>query len=250
MITKSELLNYIKKSKIENKEKVEKIINIINSIPEEKFGDFLKEKNISTMDDVKKEFNRINMPETQQKFDELNELVMFGKSNNTIHIHLIPKDARFLFNREGLKKAELQLIDSIEKINEIVSSNEEYKDVKQIYAVSGIIKPPISNMFKNLDFDVKIMKINEAKNDKELGRFYELFKDKKNLGRAVISIEKLKTQEWNDKKNHRKEELIDIVKQVPNICSNVRKGQIESLDCIKQIKNIEEKGISNKDIQI
>ena len=173
---------------------------MLQNMSEDEWKIFAISYNIETLSDVQNQIDK-RENESEQKFTNLNELVSFGRDDNTIHIHLVPTDARFLLNREGLKTAELSLIDALEKIQNMLIQDESYKDINNIYAVSGLIKRPIHIIFQRLGFDVKTMKIQEAKNDEELGNFYERFKDKKDLGRAKMSKEKLISKEWNDLKN-------------------------------------------------
>lgn len=206
MVSKNEVLNYLLELKEKNKD-VEKYINLLNNISEDEWGDFADNHSLNNLNDVKNEINkRLETP--SQNFTKLNDLVSFGRNDNTIHIHLVPTDAHFLLNRKGLKNAEMSLLDALEKIQDMMK-DDKYKDINNVYAVSGLIKRPIDRIFVKLGFDVKTMKIDDAKNDEELGVFYGRFKDKKDLGRAKISREKLLSKEWNDMKKEIKERNIN-----------------------------------------
>lgn len=223
MLTKNEAISILNSMiSEENGKKIEKYINIISSLDDNGWEKISKEKSIYTASDVAKIVNK-DM-EKSHEFTDLNDLVSYGRNDNTIHIHVVPSDVRTLLSREGLRFSELQLIDAMEKIQTMVKENSEYKDILKIYAVSGIMKGPISKMFKNLGFDVKTMSIQTAKDDDELGKFYDIFKDKKDLGRAVLSKEVLLSDEWNELKDKRKYVLSnkkDLVAQAVNCSEKV-----------------------------
>lgn len=211
-----------------NRDKVEKYINIISSLSDEEYSKVLEEKSIYSIDDIVNMVNKNERreeekehEEIQHEFTKLNDLVSYGRRKNTVHIHVVPSDVRSLLSRDGLKFAELQLIDAIEKIQGFIKDEKDFEDVLNVYAVSGIIKRPISKIFENLGFDVKTMSIQDAKEDVELGKFYDMFKDKKDLGRAILSKEKLLSEEWNIMKDNRKQELI-------NKCSLIKQAVEES----------------------
>ena len=64
-------------------------------------------------------------------------------------------------------------------------------------------------MFEGLGFDAKVLSLGQAKDDLELGFFYDNFKESNlgKLGRAQISKEKLLSPEWEELKEERKKEL-------------------------------------------
>lgn len=200
------VLNKIKTK--ENSDKIDMYIARAKSMDEEQWSCFLQSKNIQTLGDLEEMVNMIlNQRENENnEFVNLNDIVMYGNSGDTIHIHLIPKDARNLFNGNGFKYVKAQLIDALEKIS-VLLETEEYKEVKQVYAVSGLIRKSVGEMFDSLGFDVKVKRIKEARQDEELSVFTDRFKEQKALGRAKISKEKLLSEEWKELKDKSKKEL-------------------------------------------
>lgn len=224
MISKDEVLNYLLNNR-ESENNVAKYIELLNNMSQDEWIDFVDKHSIKNLNDMQNEINKRVEP-VSQKFTNLNDLVSFGRNDNTIHIHLVPTDAHFLLNRKGLKDAEMSLVDALEKIQDMLQ-DDEYKDIKDVYAVSGIIKRPIDRIFTKLGFDVKTMKIEDARTDEELSIFYEMFKDKKDLGRAKILREKLLSKEWNDLKNEIKASNInEQVTGKSNISLNESKSSI------------------------
>lgn len=248
MISKDETLEYLLELK-EKDENIGKYINILKNMSQDEWIEFTNKHSIENLGDVKKQI-KIMENVSRQKFANLNHLISFGTNNHTMHIHLVPTDAHFLLNRQELNSAEFSLIDALEKIQDMMENNEEYKDINQVYAVSGLIKRPIDKIFVKLGFDVKTMKIEDAKNDEELSKFYERFKDKNKLGRAVISKEKLLSKEWNNKKSEIKAEHInDIIdKNIKNKYENINNPH-KRTDCnlLYEISNKMATGIKIND---
>ena len=193
----------------ENKGKINSYIVKVQNMGEKEWQSFINEKSIVTVSDLAELINRFTNNKEESKFKSLNDMISYGTGGDTLHIHVIPNDVRDLLNKEGLKKAEVYVIDALEKIKEMINNNEDLSNINSIYAVSGILRGPIIRIFKNLSFDIKEMNIDEAKNDEELSVFYERFKDNKKLGRAKISRDKLLSEEWEKLKNTRKEMLRD-----------------------------------------
>lgn len=185
-------------------------ITKINGMSDREWLNFLEINNIDSLeklDNFAKE--TLSRGENSNGFKNLNVLISYGISGNTLHIHVVPKNIRFLLNRDGIKKSEILLIDALEKIKSKImdEKNGEFDNIDNIYAVSDIIKRPISILFENLGFDVRILKNRDARGDNELSKFYDIFKKGRTIGRAIISKEMLLSDEWELIKNKRMEEL-------------------------------------------
>lgn len=216
MLNYKEVLDYL------NDNAKEYVTNLKN-MTEDEWEAYSIKNNINCIEDVKK-IIEIKKEQNKDKFIKLNDLVSYGKSKNTIHIHLIPKDAKFLLTKLGRKDAELLLIDSLQKIKEMLNE-EQYLNIYEIYAVSGIMKPPISTMFSELGFDLKVMKIEDAKKDRELGNFYERFKEKKHLGRAKITKEKIMSEEWMKLVEETK---IKLEQELESMKNNIKQSAVQA----------------------
>lgn len=211
MLTKEDIIKALYGAKTsENESRADEYIKRISSMSDEQALEELAKRNIASFEDLEAEVREMLHEPERQKFANLNDLVACGFSGDTIHIHLIPQDARFLLTKAGMKEAEVKLIDALEQIQNMLMTDENLKDINSVYAVSGIMKGPISKAFKGLAFDVKTMRMAKAKEDPELKFFYDRFKDKKNLGRAFISKERLLSKEWNKLKDKRKLALTGI----------------------------------------
>lgn len=233
----------------QNEGEIQKYIDQITLMNDVQWEQFLAEKSLNSIEEVQKMAEKLL---ASSNFFPLNELISYGYNEHTLHIHVVPKDVKNLLSREGLKKAEIALIDALEKIQEMLKWDESFSNVNQVYAVSGLIRKPISKVFEQLDFDVKSMPIEQAKEDEELSKFYEKFQDKKILGRAVLSREILLSLEWNKIKEERKKELLSLlsnrksnliteaVKETEKVTrSSVIDEQVGYLLDIEREKNIE-----------
>lgn len=219
MLQKAEVLNLINSIKNEQNEgKLQRYIDLVNSMDNDTFNKFILEHKLDSLERLKAELeSRVNNTNEQtNSFIKLNELVSYGRSKKTIHIHVVPKDAHSFLTKEGRIKAENLLIDALEQIREMMKTDQT---ITNVYAVSDIIQSLIAKMFEGLGFDVKVLPLGRAKDDLELGFFYENFKDSNlgKLGRAQISRKKLLSLEWEEKKEERKKELEEK--------SNRRQGQ-------------------------
>ena len=221
MLNYKEVLDYLNDNAKEYATKVK-------YMTEDEWKAYSVKNNIKDIEDVKK-IIEIKKEQNKDKFIKLNDLVGFGRTKNTIHIHLLPKDAKFLLTKIGRKEAQLLLIDSLEKIKEMLNE-EQYLNIYEIYAVSGIMKPPISTMFSELGFDVRVMKMEDAKKDRELGNFYERFKDKKNLGRAKITKEKIISEEWMKLVEETK---IKLEQELEIIGNNIKQSAVQATQSLR-----------------
>ena len=204
MLSRETAISILKEYQTEDNSKVIEFYmdKISNKTSDEAWQEILENKGIKDIENLKRlVVGTLEEHKKQHEFIEVNDLVKYGKTDTTIHIHLVPEDAKNLLSREGLYESELELIDALEKLREIVKEDDK---IEQVCGVSGLIKRPISDIFYNLGFDVKSMRIEEAKEDEELKRFYETFKDKKSLGRASIKREELLSKEWDERKEERK----------------------------------------------
>lgn len=238
MLTKQESIKLMESFLKEFDERIIlKYINRIDNMSEEEWKHFQEEKNINNIQDLENLAQKVLRQRETTTFIALNDWIEYGCTGDTLHIHVIPKDIRFLMNRRGLEDAEMSLIEALEKISELLKNHEEFKEIKQVYAVSGLIRRPISKLFENLDFDIKSMRIDKVNADDELKNFYEKFKDKKYLGRAKLSKEKLLSEEWNKLKDERKLQLIHrdnhiIEKEDKEISIKINLSEIESFEKI------------------
>lgn len=244
MLLKEEVKNIITRMKKESSEEtkiIEQYISGIDNMSEEKFEEFLKQNNVLTQDDVvsfvQKSVDKQIQNRPENKFKKLNETIGYGLSDDTLHIHVMPAELKDALSKDGRKRIGLELIDALEKIQNLIKDDENYKDVKQVYAVSSILRGPILEMFKDLDFDTRCIPIKEAQTDDEFAKFYDKFKDGKYLGSAKVLKEKILSEDWIKNKDNVKTRL----KHELGIEDNVKEESKNSFkDGLKQMVNDEE----------
>ena len=149
----------------------------------------------------------------------------------------MPAELKDALSKDGRKKINLELIDALEKIQTLINENKDFSKVKQVYAVSSILRGPILDMFKYLKFDTRCIPIKEAKEDKEFAKFYDKFKDGKYLGSAKVLKEKILSKDWIENKERIKTRL----KEELGIEDKVGEPSKDSFkDGLKQMVNDEE----------
>ena len=208
MLLKNDAISILEKIKNEeNQEKIEKYKEKINNLSDEAWGQFLEAKSIKTVVELEKFANILLRQE--DKFVNLNNLVSFGISGATMHIHLVPTDVRSMFNNKGHNQAKQSLIDALEKIQDLLIQ-EEFKEIENIFAISPILRGRIIKMFDELAFSTETVNMEDVKDDSQYAnyaKFYNMFKGKgRMLGWASISRKKLLSPEWNELKENIKKE--------------------------------------------
>lgn len=243
MISKEQVIEEIQK--LANEENMNVVNNLLEKVKDMDGQDLEKillEKNIRSKNGVRR-FAKKKIKEEKQrahKFTKLNDLISHGVNGKTVHIHVVPEDARFLLTREGKKQAELSLIDATEKIKEFIKTDKKYAKIKNVYAVSDIVHGIVARWFKNIGYDVKTLPIEEAKKDKELKHFYNRFQDKKKLGRANLDKKTLMSDEWEKLKNARKQELESSIKD-KGIIDKLTDFNATDSEIIKHAETIKQK---------
>lgn len=212
MLSRIEIVGILNNMTTEkNKGIIEELLGKLERTSDEDLEKLLTERKIKSARDVKrmvKETEKRPRRMQKHKFESLNDVVSFGTTDSTIHIHLIPKDAHYMLTREGMKEAELALIDALEKIKRKLGKEKKYKRIQQVYAVSPIMTGIVSRWFKDLGFDVKTLPMEQAKGDEELSKFAGIFEGAKKLGRANLTKEQLMTEEWEERKEAVKTKLL------------------------------------------
>ena len=90
---------------------------------------------------------------------DLNELFDCRITNNTLHIHVVPKSVKAEIKNMGLKKylkyADSRLVDAFTRIGDIIQLPEN-DNIETIFAVSPLLKhKTIQGLFRKYQFDVK-----------------------------------------------------------------------------------------------
>ena len=157
------------------KNKIKEILENMRTIENERIiKSLLKSLDETSDEELLMKFNQLNISEENinqyieniiKKYKEqevktndfinVNDLFCYGRTENTLHMHLIPKDLRDLKNELGEEKFyyyfKEQLEDFLSKIQVIISEDET---IKSLFAVSPIFyNPNITLIHESLGFD-------------------------------------------------------------------------------------------------
>ena len=143
----------------------------------------------------------------------INKLFAYGISESTVHLHMPVQ----LMQIKGkgisgkVNTTNRYLIDAMERIVKLKDSGDpRFKNVESFYMISPILLGKELDVLSELDFETEYYdyrKPNTIENKEEAGFGKRLFPDANGVGRAKISIEKIKSKEWQDKKDSFVEQL-------------------------------------------
>ena len=194
----------------ESEAQVNYLLGQLDIMSEEELGSMLKKANINEENikdfllrkiiELKKQF------ESKEHFINVNKFFCYGRDENTIHMHLIPKSLRKLKAKLGdedfYKYFKNQLEDFLSRLQDILKKD---SSIKLLTAVSTIFfNPNIASIHEQLGFD-KITEIDLNNNQDEMSiekkRFFlEMFnKDGENSRRVYytqMSREKILESEF------------------------------------------------------
>ncbi len=106
-----------------------------------------------------KKLQEKEIPKEEQKHYDLNDLFDCRVSNNTLHIHVVPKSVREEMANAGGPTKYLndvvapKLDDALDKVVEILDTDESLKDVSTVAAISPTLRLA-QNLFKERGFEV------------------------------------------------------------------------------------------------
>lgn len=154
-------------------------------------------KELAVSEYEKRYQNEISGGKGKEKHYYLNDLFDCRITNNTLHLHVVPKSVKEDINKMGVRNyfgyADEKLSDALTSVYDIVLNDEP--NIKNIFAVSPLLsKQIVKDMFNKRGFDTSI------KPDK---RFEEMFGTDK-IGQAIISKDKfvfLEQEKRNADKN-------------------------------------------------
>lgn len=143
--------------------------------------------------------------------------IHIGISGNCVHLHL-PGDLHKMINEIGISKTQdtvnLYLLDAIDKIKSLKDTGfYKFEDIDNIYMLSPALIGRALKFLEDLDFKVNSYKKKDLKDDNFIANTPEaqlatsIFGRDKNIGSAIISFEKLNSEEWQKKKNNKIKEF-------------------------------------------
>lgn len=146
----------------------------------------------------------------------INKLYSYGIATKTAHLHLPVQlqDIKGAGITGKINTANLYLIDAIERIAKLKDSGDpKFKDVENIYMISPILVSRQLKFLEDLGFETESFDRKEladpefVKTHPEAQFGLKIFPDAKNIGRAQISLDKVKSKEWQELKDNAKKVL-------------------------------------------
>lgn len=136
----------------------------------------------------------------------INKLFSYGVSESTVHLHLpvMLQNIRGKGISGKINTTNRYLIDALDRIVKMRDSGDpRFRNVDSIYMISPILVGRELEVLKGLDFETESFDYRhpETIGDREEAGFGKrLFQDAKSVGRARISIDRLKSKDWQDKR--------------------------------------------------
>lgn len=136
----------------------------------------------------------------------INKLFSYGVSESTVHLHLpvMLQNIRGKGISGKINTANRYLIDALDRVVKMKDSGDpRFRNVDSIYMISPILVGRELEVLKGLDFETESFDCRnpETIGDREEAGFGKrLFPDAKSVGRARISIDRLKSKDWQDKR--------------------------------------------------
>ena len=172
------------------------------------------------LNELRKKFiNRIKHTQTNDKFIPLNDMFSYGRTGNTLHMHLVPTDLRNTKNELGPEKFNKLIKNKLEdflcRLQPIVMDD---TSIDGLFAVSPIFfHPDWKNIHEDMGFDpIKEILLEAESSDmpyKQKIMFLQMFnKGGKNTKRVFytnMSREKLLNTKFNKLENTQEKTKID-----------------------------------------
>ena len=151
MISKETVISQLKSLINEyGKEKIESFVVEVNSINDDKWDEFVLQNGVTEKNLIDIIKGRLGKP----RFTALNDLINYGTSDETLHIHIAIDSVHHLTNRQGIQLANTKLIQALSKLREMLSERND-TNIKKIFAVSPILRIKfVQDMFRHLEFTV------------------------------------------------------------------------------------------------
>ena len=197
----------------ENEAKVNNLLGQIDMLNEDKIQSELQK--IGNSEESVKSFFQKKLEERERHYGQdhrpINKMFTYGEAGKTIHLHM-PIMLKGLMDKIGLKKTidtvNLYLLDAIDKVAEKYQQGEPgFKDKENIYMISPILTGRELQFLEDLGFSTRTLNKKDLKNedfvksDSEARLATSIFGNLRNVGTATIDIDKIKTPEFQQKKN-------------------------------------------------
>lgn len=196
----------------DNQERVNYFLGQIDMLSEDKIQSELER--IGDNEESVKDFFQKKLEERERHFGQehkpLNKMFTYGEAGKTIHLHM-PIQLKGLMDKIGIRKTidtvNLYLLDAIDKVaQKQENGTTDFKDKESIYMISPILVGRELAFLEDLGFSTKTFSKRDLKDDDfvranpEARLATTIFGNLRNIGTAIIDIDKVKTQEWQERK--------------------------------------------------
>lgn len=204
-----------------NESLVNKLLSKIDLIPEDKLLDMAREVG-DNEESIRKYFEEKISERQNHRHEEhtpINKMFTYGVAGKSVHLHM-PVDLHEMMSKIGLKKTfdtvNLQLLDAIEKVRAMQKDGfYKLKDIDSIYMISPILVGREMKFLEGLDFETQTYRKKElqdaefVRNHPEARLATHIFGNDKNVGTARISLDKLNSEEWQEKRKKKVKEYAE-----------------------------------------
>ena len=205
----------------ENEAKVNNLLGKIDLMDEAAFAAALEQVGNSE-EGVKKLFED-KLAEREENRDEekfpINDMFTYGISGNCVHLHL-PGDLHNMMKEKGMKgtldTVNLSLLDAINRVAQLKKDGfYKFKGIDSIYMISPILIEREMRFLSEMDFETTSYKKSDLRdpefieNHPEAKLARHIFGEDRNVGTAVIKIDTVLSDAWQDKKNQKVQEFAE-----------------------------------------
>lgn len=215
----------------DNRQRIEELFRIISGIRDDEWETFIDYHNITpdNLTDVINSKIATNRPLDEHLFESINDLVSYGVSGETLHLHVVPPDLKPMMSygiSKAFKLGNLKLIQALEETRNIVQMNET---IQTVFAVSPLLSMrQLQKMFIALGFDV-------SKTTSE--DLLRKFPDDKPVYQASLSRDKFLSREWEDTAKSISDSLKSIIGINERASSDTQKTNGEAITMAAMTKN-------------
>lgn len=202
----------------DNEEKVNNLLGKIDLLPEEKLEEMIAQIG-DNEESIRKYFEeKLNRQHNiHEKHTPINKMFEYGMTGNCAHLHM-PVDLHEMLAEIGIKNTidtvNLYLLDAIDRIGKLKDDGfYKLNGIDSIYMISPILVGRELKFLEELDFETQSYKKKELKSEEFLAAHPKaqlathIFGKDKNIGTAKISLDKINTPEWQNKKNKKVKEF-------------------------------------------
>lgn len=208
-MNKKEIKNILMSIRTSDNEKyVNNLLGKIDLLSESKLESIVAQ--IGDNEECIKKYLQENLMQGHEEFTPINELFSYGISDNAIHLHL-PVDLHQMMSEKGIRKTidtvNLYLLDAIERIRKMRQEGYyKFTEKDSVYMLSPLLVNREREFLNELGFETQVYKKHELQNEQFVAEHKEallaniFFGKDKNVGVAIIKLDKTNSKQWQEKR--------------------------------------------------